>query len=152
MTDDLLRRLVDERVIEAQLIRIARSIDQRYWEALDDTMFADVTADVGTGPLAGSAAVVECIRGFLEVCGPTQHLLGNILVDVDGDQATSRAYVNDLHLGTGSRSDLTFATLGDYHDSWERDGDRWRLRHRTKLSRATVGSLEVFGIEDDSTV
>jgi hypothetical protein len=30
---------------------------------------------------------------FLDICGPTQHLIGSILVDVNGDEAPSRAYV-----------------------------------------------------------
>ncbi len=87
-------------------------------------MFDDATAELGAGPLEGSAAIAESIRGYLDACGPTQHLLGNVLVDVDlaAGTATSRAYVSDVHLGQGSRSELTFSTLGDYHDTWERDG------------------------------
>jgi len=126
-------------------------MDDRGWDALRDLMFEDATADVGAGLLIGSAAVVDCIRGFLDACGPTQHLLGNILVQVAGDEATSRAYVSDLHLGAGHRSHLAFSTLGDYHDSWERDGDGWRMRHRTKVNRAQVGTLEVFGIDDPAS-
>ena len=58
--------------------------------------------------------------------------------------ATSRAYVSDLHLGRGSRRELTFSTLGDSHDRWEHDGERWRIRHRTKLNRGVIGSMDVF--------
>jgi hypothetical protein len=103
----------------------------------------DAAGDLGTGRLEGGAAIIELIRSFLDNCGVTQHLLGNIRVDVSGDHATSRAYVHDLHLATRD-PELTFHTLGDYHDGWERRAGRWRLVERIKDNRGTVGSLEVF--------
>ena len=72
--------------------------------------------------------------------------LGNLLVDVDGNAATSRCYVSDMHLSQAGKDELTFATLGDYHDRWERRDGAWRLVHRTKLNRATIGSFGVFGL------
>lgn len=139
--DDLLA----ERAITRALISIARAMDDRDWAALDQLILSEVTANIGTGELRGRATMVASMRSFLDDCGPTQHLLGNVLVDVDGDTATSRAYVSDLHLGTGDRSDLTFQTLGDYQDTWVRRDDAWWLARRVKLSRAHVGSFAVLG-------
>ncbi len=138
--------LLAEREIERQLIRFARGMDERDWDAVRAVMFDDATAELGAGPLEGSAAIAGSIRGYLDACGPTQHLLGNVMVEVDlaAGTATSRAYVSDVHLGRGSRSELTFSTLGDYHDSWELDGVAWRIRHSTKLNRGVVGSMDVF--------
>jgi len=136
--------LLAERDVARQLVRFARAMDERDWATLREILFDDATADLGTGTLSGSDALIALIRRYLDACGPTQHLLGSILVDVDGDEATSRAYVRDVHLGVGDRAHLTFSTLSDYHDRWERDGDRWRLRHRTKHNRAQLGSMEVF--------
>ncbi|OBI26409.1 nuclear transport factor 2 family protein [Mycolicibacter terrae] len=133
----------DERDIERALIRFARAMDDRDWEGLSQILADDAVGELGTGRLEGSAAIIELIRGFLDNCGVTQHLLGNVLVDVDGDRATSRAYVQDLHLSR-SNPDLTFHTLGDYHDRWERRDGRWRLVERIKDNRGTVGSLDVF--------
>lgn len=138
--------LLAEREIERQLVRFARGMDERDWDAVRAVMFDDATADLGAGALAGSGAIAESIKGYLDACGPTQHLLGNVLVEADlaAGTATSRAYVSDVHLGRGSRSDLTFSTLGDYHDAWEREGATWRIRHRTKLNRGVTGSMDVF--------
>ncbi len=138
--------LLAERAIERQLIRFARGMDERDWETVRGLMFDDATADFGAGALEGSAAIADSIRGYLDACGPTQHLLGNVLVEVDlaAGTATSRAYVSDVHLGQGTRSELTFSTLGDYRDTWEFDGATWRIRHRTKLNRGVVGSMDVF--------
>lgn len=138
--------LLAEREITRALIAFARGMDERDWDAVRAQMFDDATAELGAGPLEGSAAIAESIRGYLDACGPTQHLLGNVVVDVDlaAGTATSKAYVSDVHLGRGARRDLTFSTLGDYHDTWELDGERWRIRHRTKLNRGVIGSMDVF--------
>ena len=135
--------LQDERAIERELIRFARAMDYRDWEQLSQILTEDAVGELGTGRLEGSAAIIALIRGFLDNCGVTQHLLGNVEVDVDGDHATSRAYVQDLHLSR-SNPELTFHTLGDYHDKWERRDGRWRLVERVKDNRGTVGSLDVF--------
>ena len=105
----------------------------------------DAAGDFGTGPLHGSAAIIELIRGFLDSCGPTQHLLGNVVIDVDGDTAFSRAYIRDVHLRSGADASARFYTLGDYQDTWQRRVDgTWCLTERIKANRAHVGSLSVF--------
>lgn len=137
--------LVAERDIARQIIRFGRAMDDRDWETLASLMFDDVTGEFGAGPLVGSAAIVGNIRTYLDACGPTQHLVGSILVDVDGDTATSRAYVRDMHLGRGAKAGLEFSTIGDYEDRWERDSDgAWRLRTRLKHNRGLLGTLDVF--------
>ncbi|MGV0157898.1 nuclear transport factor 2 family protein [Mycobacterium colombiense] len=134
---------VDERAIEQLLIRFARAMDDRDWPSLAAILAENAIADFGTGEQRGSAAVIDLIRSYLDRCGTTQHLLGNVLVHVTGDTATSRAYVRDLHLSTGEPQ-ATFYTLGDYHDRWERRGAQWRLVERIKDNRGIVGSLDVF--------
>ena len=145
-----LETLIAEREIAAQLVRFARAMDARDWPACLGILTPDATAEFGTGLLEGADAIVAQIRGYLDVCGPTQHLLGSILVDVDpgGDRATSRAYVSDTHLGRGTRSELTFSTLGDYHDGSVRTDDGWRLAHRLKHSHAVLGTFDVFARDD----
>jgi hypothetical protein len=140
-----LDRLLSEREISRAIYRFARAMDERDWAALDAIVREDASADVGTGPLAGRAALVANMRSFLDACGPTQHLIGNLLIEVDGDAATSRCYVSDLHQGAGAKSALTFSTLGEYHDRWRRIDGHWWMTHRTKLSRALLGSIEVLG-------
>ena len=81
--------------------------------------------------------MIATIRRYLDGCGVTQHLLGNVLIDVDGDKATSHAYVCDMHLGKGANEQLTFHTLGLYTD-------QWLMIQRIKDNRATVGSMDVF--------
>lgn len=144
MSDRRLDRLLDEREIHRKLIGIARAMDQRDWNAFREILLPDATADLGAGPLSGRDAIARFIAGFLDACGPTQHLLGNVLIEVEGDEATSRAYVSDVHKGLGAKAEVTFSTLGDYHDQWRRVDGAWRLQHRTKLNRATLGDISIF--------
>jgi hypothetical protein len=136
-----------ERAIARALAGIARAMDERRWEAFDALVAADATADFGLGLVTGRSAIVTFIRSFLDDCGPTQHLLGNLVVDVarNGIDAQSRCYVSDMHVGAGDKAHLTFSTLGEYHDRWSRRGDAWWLVHRTKLNRAHLGSICVLG-------
>jgi hypothetical protein len=148
MTHPDVDELRAERDIERQLVRFARAMDDRRWDVLAEILFEDATGDYGAGTVSGGDAIIGLIRSFLEACGPTQHLLGSIEVDVNGRTATSRAYVSDVHLGVGDRGHLSYSTLGDYHDRWEHDGAQWRLRHRTKHHRGQVGTMAVFGVAD----
>ena len=146
---DLLRAELEllraQRDVTRRLMTIARCMDARDWDTMRSTLLDDCVAEFGRGPEVGADRVIESIREFLDVCGPTQHLLGNITVDVEGDVAWSSAYVSDMHLGTGAREKVTFSTLGEYHDRWVRVGGEWFLAERRKDSRAVLGSFDVFG-------
>jgi hypothetical protein len=145
MDDDRLQRLCDERDIQRTLILFARAMDDRDWSVMAEILAADADGDFGTGRLHGSAAIIELIRGFLDSCGPTQHLLGNVVIDVDGDNAVSRTYIRDVHLRSDADASARFYTLGDYNDTWQRHADgTWCLTKRIKANRAHVGSLDIF--------
>ncbi|GAB2632389.1 nuclear transport factor 2 family protein [Prescottella soli] len=139
--------LLAEREIARGVTRFARAMDERNWPVLHAIMLPDATADLGTGILHGPGEVEAAIRSFLDDCGPTQHLLGNMLIDVDPDAGTaiSRTYVSDLHLGVGDLQGLSFSTLGDYRDEWRLTDGVWRMSHRTKHMRGTQGEIEVLG-------
>lgn len=150
MTDELellrteVARLRAERDIARQLHAFARGMDSRDWDAVRAIMVDDAVGEFGRGPEIGADRIVESIREFLDVCGPTQHLLANIVIDVDGETAVSRAYVSDMHLGTGRHAATTFSTLGEYTDRWVRIDGTWRMTRRDKASRAVLGSFDVF--------
>ena len=140
-----LETLIAHHEIERLLNAFARAMDERDWGRIAEILVEDVVVDVGEGQLTSSAAFIATMRRYLDACGPTQHLLGNLIVEVQGDEARSRCYVSDMHLGVGERSHLTFATLGDYHDRWKKIDGAWRMIERVKHNRAHLGSLDVFG-------
>lgn len=141
-----LETLLAEREIYRKLVQFARAMDNRDWDTIRPLMTADATAEFGMGEIQGADQIIEFMRGFLDACGTTQHLLGNVLIEIDGDTATSRAYVSDMHLGRDAEVEDTFRTLGDYFDTWVRIDGQWLIEQRIKDNRASIGSMSVFGL------
>ena len=142
--------LLDERAIYHQLCALAEAMDRRDWDALDHIVAEDADGDFGTGgKIIGRAGFVQLFRHFLGNCGPTQHLLGNVRVRLDGDVAQSVCYVRDMHQGSGERAHLFMSSPGEYHDRWMRTADGWRLTHRTKKTLMIVGTLDALGLKQD---
>ncbi len=136
--------MLAERSIYRNLVAFARAMDERDWDAFAGFTSEDLTASMGRGELQGRDTIVNFMRSFLDNCGPTQHLLGNVIIEVDGNAAKSSAYVHDMHLGIGDQSELRFYTLGRYYDEWKKGDDGWRMVRRVKDNHGSVGSIEIF--------
>lgn len=136
--------LLSEREIYRNIMAIARAMDNRDWDALSELFAPDIKVDLGRGNIEGASEVVSFIRSFLERCSTTQHLIGNVVVDVHNDTATSKCYVSDMHLGKTEDPEVTFRTMGEYNDTWQRINERWVLIRRIKDNRAIIGSMDVF--------
>lgn len=144
-----LETLLAERTIYRNLVHFARAMDDRNWEGVSALLTPEVTAELGLGEIRGRQALVAFMASFLDDCGTTQHLLGNVLIEIDGDRATSQCYVSDMHLGKNTMSEQSFRTLGDYHDEWCKVESNWLICRRVKHNRATLGSYEVLGRAPD---
>jgi len=129
MTD--LQTLLDEREITRGLSRFARILDQKRWADLPDVFAEDLSFEYGSGvDQHGIDALREQMTRFLDVCGGTQHLLGSLLIDVDGDQAVSRTYVQARHQRRDDPVGAIFDSTGEYIDRWERRAHGWRIVRR----------------------
>ena len=137
--------LLDERDIVRALARFARIADGKKFDALDEVFAPDVLFDYGSGRLeSGLAALRALLRRHLERCGGTQHLIGSITVDIDGDAAVSRAYVQARHQRVGEFVGPVFDSNGEYVDRWERRTDGWRIVQRTATWAANTGEAEIL--------
>jgi hypothetical protein len=85
------------------------------------------------------------MRGYLDGCGPTQHLLGNYRVELDGERATSRVYVRAFHIGIGAARGRTYEMGGEYRDRLERREGRWLSVGRVGEVFWELGSRDVLG-------
>ena len=119
---------------------VAVLLDTKDWPGFAATLTEDVVAYGRTGP----ADVVARVRSHLDVCGATQHLLGNIRVDVDGDAARTRSYFRAFHVGLGDRAGATYECLGEYRDEWRRGPSGWLLAGRVIDVGAEVGDRGVI--------
>lgn len=140
--------LLDEREIVRGLSRFARILDHKQWDRLGDVFADDICFDYGTGgDQHGMAALTVNMRRFLDRCGGTQHLIGSILVDVEGDRATSRAYVQARHQRVDDPAGPIFDSNGEYVDQWERRPEGWRIVRRDALWAAHTGDPMILHAE-----
>jgi ketosteroid isomerase-like protein len=145
-----LQMLMDERAIVRALGRFARILDGKDWAALGEVFADDVSFDYGAGgDQQGMAALTAQMRRYLDVCGGTQHLIGSIIVDVDGDTAVSRAYVQARHQRRDDPAGPVFDSNGEYVDRWQRRAQGWRIVRRDVVWAAHSGDPGVLAAGRD---
>ncbi|ANI79788.1 MULTISPECIES: nuclear transport factor 2 family protein [Sphingobium] len=143
-----LQALGDEREIVRGLSRFARILDNKQWDRLGDVFADSICFDYGTGgDQHGMAALTVNMRRFLDRCGSTQHLIGSILVDVEGNRATSRSYVQARHQRVDDPAGPIFDSNGEYVDQWERRPEGWRIIRRDALWAAHTGDPMILHAE-----
>jgi len=131
--------MTDTAAIEEQLAKqacielvykLARGLD-RMDEALLRSLFHDDATD-DHGSFKGSAGdFVDWAFGLLRNMERTQHLIGNVLIAVNGDKAAGESYFvanHDMHDAEGKP--VRMIASGRYLDSFERRGGVWKISHR----------------------
>lgn len=126
------------------LVRYARLCDERDWAQIARVFAPTATAEYGGYAVRDPAAIERMLRRSLTGCGPTQHLLGNLTVAIDGDVPLSRIAVRALHRGAGARADMVYECIGEYHDRWQLGADGWRIVQRRMVVAFELGSREVL--------
>ena len=128
-----LDRLKAVEAVRDAVMRFARGLDRMDHALMASAFHADATVDLG-------AIFVGPVAQFLDVTmvhqarqRDVQHMVGNMLVRVDGAHATAESYELARHKSpvNGEMVDLVLAmrTL----DRFERRGGEWRIVHRRKL-------------------
>jgi len=99
-----------------------RQLGYQVWHpdgtATYEDMFEGLGRDFVDFGHAGHAAAFE----------GTSHQLTNVLIEVDGDRATSDSYVTAACRIGGTQ--LLYVIRGRYHDDWSCRGGDWRIDHR----------------------
>jgi hypothetical protein len=128
-----------EQIVEG-LAAIAAALDARDWEAVRQWF----TTDTHAYGVRGQDALVEQMKAHLGGVGPTQHLLGNHRVSVDGDTARSLTYGRVHHVGAGPMDGASYECMGEYDDQWIRTGQGWRISRRWFEIRIQIGDFAVL--------
>jgi ketosteroid isomerase-like protein len=126
--------------------RYAWALDHRDWQLLENCFTPDGGVDYGDlgGELHGAAEIATFCRRALEGLDATQHLIGNTMVQLDGDAATSTCYFQAQHVFAGARDGDTYIVAGTYTDVLTRREGGWRIAHRTLTPSWTQGNAGVF--------
>lgn len=135
--------------IIATLDRYAEALDTRDWDLLGQVFTKNAIIDWGEWKQTGLAEVTTSIRSYLDGCGPSQHLLGNYRIELNGDQATSRHYCRVMHMGKGEHAGKTYETWIEYKDELERVGgaasNAWLSRRRDARAIMDQGDRSLLG-------
>ena len=119
----------DRREISDVLVRYATGIDRRDWPLLRSVFTEDCELDYGEiGAFVGVDAVVQFMADTHLWAGHTLHRITNQSVEVDGDTATARAYVDALIMAQDNASGVD--AVGFYDDELVRTDTGWRIRRR----------------------
>ena len=119
--------LLDRAAIRDVLLRYARGVDRRDL-AMVRACFTSDCAYEGTLARGTIADALASLADRLGRYAGTMHLLGNQLIDVTGDTATSETSCVAYHRLADGGAD--FVTGVRYLDDFARDGDDWRIRRR----------------------
>ena len=135
----------DRFAIIAVLDRYSECLDTRNWEGLVDVFSEEVDMDFGVWQATSLEDVRQNIRSFLDGCGPSQHLLGNYRIELDGDRASSRCYCRVMHFGKGEHEGKTFESWIEYADWLVRGPDGWRSHKRVATEQMNQGDMSLLG-------
>ncbi len=127
------------------LDQYAECLDERNWSGLDEVFTRDVRADYRAWQTESIDELREKIRSMLGGCGPSQHLLGNYRIDLDGDAASSRCYARVTHFGRGEHKGSEYEVWMEYSDEWVRTEQGWRSRSRSAVANMHRGDPGVLG-------
>jgi 3-phenylpropionate/cinnamic acid dioxygenase small subunit len=121
----------DIEAIQQVLLRYSTAIDRRDWDTFRTCFTDDAQSDYGD---IGRWSSAEEITAFMAAAhggfGPTNHMLSNMVIELDGDRATATTYVHAV-LTAGHDPEAWFDSVGTYEDTLVRTADGWRIAART---------------------
>lgn len=121
----------DARAIHDVVVRYCRGIDRRDRELVRACYWPDATDD-HAGAFAGTREeFVDWVFRVLDRFTMTMHVVGNQLVEVDGDVADVETYGVAHHRGEpGDDRRRNYTTGFRYLDRFERRDGEWRIAAR----------------------
>ena len=127
--NDSVATWIDKLAITEIVHRFARAIDRCDEPLLREVFHPGATDDHGT--FSGTAeAFVAWVLPVLEAMERTQHTIGNVLVEVDGDRAFAESYFHAWHRLLEEGAEIDMVAAGRYLDRFERRGGTWGIVHR----------------------
>ncbi len=129
-----LKALIDKEAIRDCVARLARGEDRRQPDVLSACFWPDSTFDYAM--YKGSfPEYLAWVTPGADAITNTQHVLGQTVIDLDGNSAKAETYVISYHrvdMGEGVGEHDT-CIGGRYLDTMEKRDGKWAIAHRTML-------------------
>jgi hypothetical protein len=129
-TQSKVEKLIARQEIADVIYRYARGIDRLDFDLVRACYHPDAFDDHGS--FAGSVEdFIAAAETFLPKWTATQHFMGNMLIEVDGDAARAETYAVAYHRREDEDGNGKDDVLGiRYVDRFECRGDNWLIAHR----------------------
>jgi SnoaL-like domain len=129
-----IKDLLDKQAIHEVLMRFARALNRLDPELVTSCVFPDAEVDMGFAVFVG-LNYPDMIRAERQrPGGPVKfgrlQILGNELVELQGDSAHSETYVISYQHIQRDGKTFTCARAGRFIDRFERRDDVWKIAHR----------------------
>ena len=126
-----LQDLADRAEIADLVARYSRLVDRRDFNRLATLYAPDAVQDHGEA-FCGSA--VDFIAWLRQTMGTmkTQHLVANMLVEIDGTEAEGEIYTVNTHVFDGA-DPVQMTAGGRYLDRYVKRGGRWLFARRRRV-------------------
>ncbi len=163
MTDATkIENLIARQEIADEIYRYARGIDRLDFDLVRSCYHPDAYDDHGA--FAGTVdEFIEAAKDFLPRWTATQHFMGNMLIEIDGDTARAETYAVAYHRREDDEGNGKDDIMGiRYVDRFEQREGAWKIAHRvvsTEWRRVDPvagargrGKVGVWGRRDDGDV
>lgn len=145
MDEKKLQYLLDRQSIRDTLLRHGAAFDEADLEALDGIWTEDCRRDDGPGrgePFQGRAELKRRLSAAVAKFEWTHHQLGDSLIEIDGDAATSTTFVACWHKTV--EGEICWGTAR-YYDQLVRLDDAWLIASRRMVMTGAEGALVEHG-------
>lgn len=119
--------------IRARVFGFCRALDRLDAALLRAQFHDDAEVDYGAfyrGPIEGFVGVAMGFQGSMR---DTQHLVGNISVDLDGARAAAESYVHAHHVIVQGEERVQLMVGARYLDRFELRDGAWKIAYRTEV-------------------
>ncbi len=121
--------LADKQDCADLVFRLARAVDRCDAALMKELFHADATDDHGM--FQGSARdFIAWVIPVLQAMDRTQHIIGQVLIEVDGDTARGESYFIAHHAIPRPDGGVFMLAAGRYLDRFERRDGIWKIAHR----------------------
>jgi len=111
--------------------RYSRGLDRLDADLLLSVFHLDGWCEYGFSNCPAREFVTFCI-GALQAHEANQHMIGNTLIEVEGDEAFGEVYFNAYHKVRGENGFEDIIIAGRYLDRYEKRDGHWKMAYRSE--------------------